>query len=152
MSVQASYGPPRTRRTIAVSLTVSLMVIGMLLTQLYGYEAFAAILSSVVSTNDSRAHHALAAAIVMAELLALPYLLRMYMSRLFRVLSAGMGLFLAGFWLLVALTNAHASNIGLFSDTVSLPGGLLAALWCLLLTGSVVAIIAADSRFRHVSP
>jgi hypothetical protein len=128
------------------------MLVIMLVTQLYGYEEFAAVLAGVLPSNDSRAHQALAAVIVVTELMALPYLLRMLMSRLLRVLSASLAFLVSGFWLLSALTNAHAQNSGLFAGTISLPGGLLAAFWSLGLTGLVVAVIIADSRFRHVSP
>lgn len=152
MKVTPSYGPPRTKHIAALSYIVAAMVTIMLLAQLYAYEDFASILAAVVSTNDSRAHQAIAAVIVVSELVALPYLLRMYLSRLMRVVSAIAALGVSGFWLITALTNAHAQNIGLFADAVSLPGGLLAALWCLMLIGTVIAVVAADSRFRHVSP
>jgi len=152
MSVVATYGPPRSTRVVAASYVAAGMLIAMLLAQLYGYEGFATVLSTVVSSNDARAHQTLAAFIVIAELMALPYLLRMYVSPLLRKLSACLALIACGFWLLSALTNAHAQNSGLFSDTISLPGGLIAAVWCLLLSGTIITVIAADSRFRHVSP
>jgi hypothetical protein len=152
MPIKASYGPPRTSRITAASYVAAAMFVVMLLAQLYAYEDFASVLSTVVPTNDSRAHQALAAAIVVAELVALPYLLRMYLSELMRVCSAAAALMVCGFWLITVLTNAHAQNIGVFSDVFSLPGGLLAAAWCFVLTGTVIAVVSADSRFRHVSP
>jgi hypothetical protein len=125
------------------------MVVIMLTAQLFGYEDFATILSSVVQTSDASLLTILAGLIVIGELTALPYLLRMYMSLLLRLGSALSAIIVAGFWLLTAFTNAHASNSGLFSSTLELSGGLLAALWSTVLFGMICAVIFADSRFRH---
>lgn len=152
MAITASYGPARSGRIQAAAYVASFMLVLMLVAQLYGYEGFSLALSVVLHTNDFRAHQSLAAVIVVAELMALPYLLRMYMSKLMRVVSASSAMLIAAFWLLNALTNAHAQNSAVFSDTIAMPGGLLAALWNLVLTVCVVAVLAADSRFRNVSP
>lgn len=125
------------------------MLVVMLVAQLFGYENFAGVLAGVLPFNDLAATAVVSAAIVLAELLALPYLLRTYISRLMRVLSALAGFVISGFWLLSALTNAHAANSGLFSTSLTLPGGLLSALWTIVLFAAISYIIFADSRFRH---
>lgn len=149
MTVKASYGVARNRATTGLALTATGMVVVMLLTQLFGYEDFAIILSNLLATNDARLLSVTAGAIVLAELMGLPFLLKMYMSTLLRILSAAFGFSVAGFWLLVSLTNAHAANSDLFSTTVTLPGGLVAVLWAGILFACICRVIYADSRFRH---
>ncbi len=144
MKTIGSIGPTRKQRTRAVALGVAAMIIIMLLTQLYGYEDFAATLSAVMPFNDAALLSITAAVIVVAELLTLPYLLGMYLSKLMRILS---GCFAAGvsvFWLFTSLTNSHANNSALFSTTLELAGGIFAAAWALLLFSGIAIVIKAD--------
>ncbi len=147
--VIASFGPPRSKRTTSLAYAAACMVVLMLIAQLFGYEDFANILSSVVQTNDSNLLTVTAGLLVIGELVALPYLLRMYLSLLMRVVSALCGFVVSGFWLLTSLTNAHVSNSGIFSSSLELPGGVFAAIWSAVMFGLVCAVIFADSRFRH---
>lgn len=151
MNIPLSYGAPRNKPTWAYALVATAMLIVMLVAQLFHYEDFASVLAVVVSVNDASLLAILAGCIVLAELLALPYLLGMYVSRLMRVISALLGFGMAGFWLFTSFTNAHAGNIGMFSSTLELPGGLLAAVWSIVLFSLVCKVIFADSRFRHAT-
>jgi len=126
------------------------MMTVMLIAQLFGYEDFARLLSRLVGT-DMTTSTVFAGVVVLSELLALPYLLSMYVSRLFRCVSGLLAFVISGFWLFVALTNAHAANSGIFSVALELPGGLLAAIWSLLLFACVCYVLLADSRFRHAT-
>lgn len=150
MSVTPARGTVRTKSTWLLSLLCAGMFLVMLMTQLYGYEAFSGILSQLHGGSEKSAM-VLAAVIVTAELLALPYLLSMYISRLFRFFSAALAFFVSGFWLFTAFTNAHASNAGLFSDTFELAGGLLVAVWSMVLFGAVCWVLMADSKFKHAT-
>lgn len=125
------------------------MIVTMLVAQLFHYEDFASTLAVVLPTHNQQLTEITAAAIVLAELLALPYLSGMYLSTLMRFLSASLGATVSLFWLLIALTNAHATNSALLSTTIQLPGGLVAVVWALLLVGFYIVVAAADSRFRH---
>jgi len=121
----------------------------MLTAQLFGYEDLAVILGTLLPFDGRAMDYVVASGLVITELLSLPYLLRMYISRLMRIVSAAAAAIVAGFWLLTSLTGAHALNSGLFSTTLELPGGLLAVFWSLVLSGLIAPVIVADSRFRH---
>lgn len=149
MNILPSYGPPRSRRTSALALTAAVMLVLMTLAQLYGYEDQPTIISTLMPFDDQPLSTVVAAMIVLAQLLSLPYLLGMYLSKLMRLFSAFVGLGVSAFWLFTALTNAHAQNAGLFSSTFELQGGITAALWTMALFACVTTVAAADSKFRH---
>lgn len=151
MSVQANYGAPRTASAKVASLTAAAMLVCMLLAQLFNYEDFAVTLGTVLPFNDIVGTKVLAASIVALELLALPYLLSMYLSALMRVTCALAAAAVALFWLMIAFTNAHASNSAFFSTTIDLPGGIIAALWAVVLSGLIAATIYGDTR-DHSNP
>ena len=152
MPIHPSYGVTRNRTTTTIALIGAAMIVLMLVAQLFGYEDFSIVLSDITAINDARSLSIISAAIVIAELLALPYLLAMYMSRLMRVVSALLAFGVSGFWLLSSLTNSHSENSALFSSTADLAGGLLAALWAFTLFACICRVIYSDSRFRHVAP
>jgi glucan phosphoethanolaminetransferase (alkaline phosphatase superfamily) len=151
MNIPTNYGPSRNRRTWVAAIGAAGMMTVMLLTQLYGYEDFSTVLSGLLSSNDMRAAVATAGLLVLAQLLSLPYLLGMYLSKLMRIMSASLSFVVACFWLFTMFTNAHAENSGVFSSVVILPGGIIAALWASLLFFLIAYTLLADSRFRHAS-
>lgn len=144
-----SYYIKRNRPTELAAQVVAGMFVIMLMTQLFGYEDFSTILGVLLPMNDAPTLHVVAAAIVIIELLALPYLLGMYVSKLMYILSGVLAASGAMFWLFTSLTNSHASNSGLFSTTLEVPGGLLAAAWALALFAGMVLIIREDSKLIH---
>ncbi|MES2875964.1 MAG: hypothetical protein V4678_00680 [Patescibacteria group bacterium] len=151
MKIIPSYGAPRSRVVTGVCLTAAGMLAAMLLAQLYGFEDFPATLGSVLPFNDQSLTAATAAGVIFLELLALPYLLGMYISKLMRIVSAAAAAVVSALWLMVCFTNSHALNSGLFSTTLEVPGGLLAALWSVVLFGLIAKVLAHDSRFRHTA-
>jgi len=144
MKIVPSYGPKRTRRTQVIALIVAVLLATILVTQLFGYEDFATTLAALIPFNDKSLLSLSAGVIVIAELLALPYLLRMYLSPLMRAVSGCLAAGVSIFWMFTAFTNSHASNCGLFSTTLELPGGILATAWSLLLFAGIVLVIRAD--------
>lgn len=149
MKIVPSYGPARNPRTRVTAWVCAGLLVVMLVSQLFSYEDFASTLNILLPINEQPLIHLIAALAVVVELLALPYLLAMYLSRLLRVVSGSFAALAATFWLIVALTNAHAANSGLFSTTFVLPGGILAAIWTFVLFGTLAAVIYTDSKFRH---
>lgn len=146
MKIIGSHGPKRTKRTQAIALVVAALLTIMLVAQLFSYEDFAVTLSALMPYNDNSLLTITAAAVVIAELLALPYLLGMYISTLMRVMSATLAAAVGVFWMFTSLTNSHASNSGIFSTTLELPGGILAVVWSLALVISIVLVIKADTK------
>lgn len=147
-SVSVSFGPARRIRTTYIARGVGALLTIMLLCQLFGYESFSSLLAVVMPFNDQLLTDLLTAWLVFGELLALPYLLAMPLSRLMRILSVICGALVALFWVFTQLTSAHAGNAALFSDTLPLPGGLLALLYSLLLAAGFGYVLAADIRSR----
>jgi hypothetical protein len=150
MKIIASYGQARSLRTWASALVAAVMITVMLLAQLFEYEDFIVILGALLPVNDAASVKVIAALIIVTELLALPFLLNMYLSKLMRVLSAVMAMGVATFWLFTALTNAHANNSGMFSTTIELQGGLVAAMWALILFGTVAVLVRDETRSRNM--
>ncbi len=151
MKLHLTYGPTRRIRTKIVARVCAFIFLTMLLAQLYKYEDFASVLSIVLPVNNQQLSVILAGAIAFAELLAFPYLLGMYVSKLMRALSGLFATLAAVFWLLTTLTNAHASNSAILSTALSLPGGIVSLLWAVLLATTLTYVIVQDSRFRHDS-
>lgn len=151
MKIVPSYGPARNPRTRMAAWACAALITVMLVSQLFSYEDFPSTLDVILPINDQPLVHLLAALVVIAELFALPYLLSMYIAPLMRVVSAVFGVLATGFWLIVSLTSAHAANSGLFSTTLKIPGGVLAAVWSLAVFGLLASVIYVDSKFRHAS-
>jgi len=127
------------------------MFLAMTLAQLFKYENQPIIMSTLMPFDDQPLSSIIAALIILAQVLGLPYLLGMYISRLMRILCAVSGTSASLFWLLTSLTNSHASNSGLFSSALDVPGGLIPAVWSMILFAGFSAVVFADSKFRHDS-
>ena len=127
------------------------MLVLMLLAQLFSFENLASVLTLVLSYNDQSLIKITTALLVTAELFALPYLLGMKLSKLMRIFSAFLGGCVLLFWLLVTLTNAHAANSAIFGDTLTLPGGIVAVAWSILLAGAYVYVVAHERRAKASS-
>ncbi len=149
MKIIGSYGTARTKSTKIIALLCVSMITVMLVAQLFKYEDFASVLSVVLPIMSYQAVEILAALLVILELLALPYLLGMYLSPLMRGISALAGGVVSTFWLIAALTSAHASNSALLSTFVQMPGGIMAVLWACALLGLLLSVVIIDTRFRH---
>ena len=146
--VSVSTGPARRIRTTYVARVVALLLILMLLAQLFGYESFSSLLLLLLPFNDHRLTELVAAGLVLAELLTIPYLLAMPLSLAMRLVCAGCGSIVMLFWVFTQLTSAHAGNAALFSDTIALPGGLLALLFSLVLAAGFGYVAVADATAR----
>ena len=147
-SVSVSTGPVRRVRTIYVARAVASLLVIMLLLQLFGYESLSSLLLVLLPFNDHKLTELLTAALVLAELLAVPYLLAMPLSPAMRVVCAACGAIVTLFWVFTQLTSAHAGNSALFSDTVALPGGLLAFLFSLIMAVGFGYVVVADLNAR----
>jgi len=146
MPVESTIQPHVSRSVRVCALIGAGMLLLMLLTQLYSYEDFASVLTTILPFSDQPLSVISAALLVIVELFSLPYLLEMKLSRLMRVISQLFGLVVALFWLFTSLTSAHAANSALFSTTFDLPGGVLAVLWSMVLAVLTMYITYSNSR------
>ena len=145
-AVKATYPTKRRPQVQYAAWAAVGMITIMLLAQLFSFENFASVLMPVMSYDNQQLVEISAALVVVVELLAIPYLLGTKLSRLMRIFSATLGGLTVLFWLFTSLTNAHAENSAIFGDTFTLPGGLLAVLWSLILAGAYVYIVAHERR------
>ena len=126
----AQTTPPRQAKTNYaryVALVYAGMLVGMAVAQLFEYEDFVPLLQSFGLAGGESAAMVCAGVIVIAEVFALPFLLRMYVSPLMRVLSMVLGWLVAAIWtyILVVLTfsvNA-VTDTGMLGTAVTVPSG-----------------------------
>lgn len=130
VKTQKNTNNGKTRWRYAVYLSGSaaaLYVISMLVAQLMGFE----IVNQAIEDYwlpGAFEPLAIAGMVVIAELLCLPYLLRMRVSPLFSLISRMTGWLVLAWWVFVALwTSLQATallNIGVFGDIIMVPPGV----------------------------
>lgn len=118
---------PKTKDVRIISLLTAAVLIGMILAQLFTFENFPAVIATLWLPGGEVTAKALAAIVVIAEVFALPFLLSMRLSPLFRFVSMGLGWAVGILWFVLALwENMMAgtiSNTGILGATVPLPVG-----------------------------
>lgn len=116
------------------------MLVVMLVCQLFTFESFPALLSTLTGLGEPYAL-VLAAKIVVLELLAIPFLLEMKLSMLFRAVSAFSGVFVAYMWLLLSVLTPSVPESGVFGATLMLGGGVVPICWTVLLAGLLTYVL-----------
>lgn len=121
----------------AISLILAGIFIVMAVGQLFTFEDFPATLSGYWLLGSQANASLLAAFLVTAEVFTLPFLLRMRVSPLMRLLSLACAWFVAITWLIlgawVVITPNALSNAGVLGATVSLTPGLWQLLFSIAL-------------------
>lgn len=130
--------PPRTKNIISISLLAAGIITAMIIGQLFTFEDFPAVIAALWLPGGEVVARSLAAFLVVAELLALPFLLSMPSSPLFRIVSMVLGWIVAGLWLGLAVWEnvmvMMISNSGIFGATIPLPVGWWTVLFSLTLS------------------
>lgn len=132
--------PPRTRNIVTISLLYAVVLIAFAVTQLFSYPDFQLLVQSYWLPGGVPTAYLLSAVIVIAEVLALPFLLRMKVSSLFRILSMILGWVVPVLWLGISLwlllsVNA-VSNIGFLGTILVLTPGW----WTVLISLALVTL------------
>lgn len=123
---------------IAYAVLLTIMVVG----QLFSYENFAMVLQQLGLRGGEPIMQVCAAALAVLEVGSIPFLLRMELSGLARIVSM-IALWLSALsWLAIAIesltTVGAADNIGILGDTVAIPGG-----WWAVFYGMALCVLAA---------
>lgn len=117
VSAQQSPSVSAYARALGVSYAGLLTILA--LAQLFTFEDFIEILPAAVGAPNSQYAGLLAPLIVVCEVFALPYLLRMSVSPAFRGVSMVFGWLVPLFWLIVAITGGvMALNTGILGSLV----------------------------------
>jgi len=116
---------PKTKNAGVISLLYATIIIILLVAQLFTFEDFPALLAALGLPGGEMCGHITAVVLVIFELLALPFLLRMYLSPAFRIVSMIAGWLTAGTLLFLTIweSGGHTSNSILLGATVPLPTG-----------------------------
>ena len=126
VKAHAARAPKNKYVGYGATLYAAILVV-LLVAQLFTYEDFPSIIASFWLTDSLASSHLLAALIIVAELFAIPFLLRMKLSVAMRWLSTGLGWLVAGFWLFIGIwlsVTVHAvTNTGLLGSAIELAPG-----------------------------
>jgi glucan phosphoethanolaminetransferase (alkaline phosphatase superfamily) len=121
----------------AVSLTVAGLFVLMAVSQLYAFEDFVPLITSFGLGGGEARATIIASVLVAAEVLALPYLLRMHLSPLFRIFSMVLGWIVAVLWLFIAvsvyLSVNNVQDAGFLGTAITVPFGWWSVLYALAL-------------------
>ncbi len=141
--VKATPAPvPRTDTAKQISLLYAAILVVLVVTQLFSFDEFIELFSAF----DLPGGAALAPIVIVVELFAIPFLLRMALSPAFRWLSMSLGWFAAAIWLFVswwvATTYPDVTTIGFFGTILDVAPG-----WWAVLVSLAFGILAAWSSW-----
>ncbi len=126
--VSATPAPkPRVQSVIVMSLFYAALLAIMAVAQLFTFEDFIQHIVTLDLPGGRGAAHFIAALIIVSEILALPFLLRMALSPAFRWVSLAFGWLVAGLWIYVStwtvLFVPEASTIGFMGTVIEMIPG-----------------------------
>jgi len=124
--------PVKTKESKKISIFYAAILIVLAVTQLFTFEEFIEVFANMNLPGGGATGYVVASLIVFAEVFAIPFLLRMYLSTAFRVVSMVLGWLVAALWFCVSLwivtTAVPVSTIGLLGTVVDVMPGLWAIL------------------------
>lgn len=128
---------PRSTTVKVVAIIYAAVLVVMAVSQLFTFEEFTAHMQQLKLPLGEFGSYALAPLIVVAEVFAIPFLLRMTLSPAFRYVSMFLGIVAASLWLFISLSltlvASTVENVGLLGTLVNLAPGWLTVLLSLAL-------------------
>lgn len=123
----------------------AVILVVMAVSQLYAFEDFMPLLDSFGITSSQGQAYILAAVIVISEVFALPFLLKMYVSPLFRMMSMVFMWVVALLWFSISTYVYFSVNAvqdaGFLGGAVTVPFGW----WCLVFAAGLIVCAAWSS-------
>lgn len=118
---------PRTHDSLIMSYVYAATLTIMALSQLFSFEGFLALLESFSLPGGAVTAHLIGSFLVVCEVFALPFLLRLALSPLMRIVSMILSWIVPVLWFLLSMwltiiTNA-VNNIGFFGTVVHVMPG-----------------------------
>ena len=149
MSVFVKSSPalkPRTANSTKIALLYAVILVIFAVTQLFTFEEFLVYIQSVNLPFGESLNDAFAPILITAEVLALPFLLRMRLSLAFRYLSLGLGCVAAALWIVlsswIVLSGVSIDSVGFLGTLVILVPG-----WWAVSISLSLGILAAWSAW-----
>jgi hypothetical protein len=143
---------PRTKNIQAVSLLAAAIIALMAVTQLFTFEDLPAVVSALWIPGGTGGAKTVAALLVVIEVLALPFLLSLRLSSLFRYVSMVLGWCVVTLWSALTLWEnlmaSTISNSGILGATIPLPVGW----WSVLFSAALGVLVAWASWGMWPSP
>ena len=137
---------PRTKESKKIAIFYAVILVILAVAQLFSFEEFLVHFQSIGLPISNEQAYILAPVIVIAEVFALPFLLRMRLSPAFRFLSMFLGWLVAGLWVFVtfwlASTQSQADTVGFLGTVVNLMPG-----WWAVFISLSFAVLAAWSSW-----
>jgi len=144
MSILATPTPapePRSKDVPRIAFLYALIILAMVVTQLFTFDTFLVLLASFGLPGGTQLSYVLGALIVITEVLALPFLLRMPLSKAFRWVSIVSSWVVSVIWIKIAawvvITEQPVDNVGFLGTLV----GLIPGWWAIFVAISL-AILA----------
>jgi hypothetical protein len=132
---------PKSKNIIPISLMYSAILVIFAVAQLFTFDDFQNLIDSFWLPGGAPVAYFLSGFIVVAEVFALPFLLRMRVSPLMRYVSMFLGWFVPLFWLCISLwlqlTVNAVNNVGMVGTVAKLMPG-----WWAVLFSAALAILA----------
>ena len=143
LTAQATDAPKvKNARDNYIATVYAGVLVVMLVAQLFTFEDTAPLIESFGLGGGEPFAKVLAGCIVIAELLALPFLLRMRLSPLMRMVSMVSGWVAALWWVYIALFSLAAgtsiANVGFFGVVVNIPSGILAVVLATIVASATI--------------
>jgi hypothetical protein len=117
----------RTADSSKISVLYAVVLVAFAVTQLFTFEAFLPYIQSLHLPLGESFNYILVPLIVVAEIFAIPFLLRMRLSPAFRYMSMGLGCIAAVLWVFITLwinlSNVSVETVGFMGDVVTLAPG-----------------------------
>ena len=137
---------PRSEATTQVSLLFAILLVIMAVAQLFTFDTFIPYIQTLHLPLSMTASYVVAPVLVISEVFAIPFLLRMWLSPAFRALSMFLGWVAAFLWLFlsswVVLSGHSVDSIGFLGTVVKLIPG-----WWAIFYSVALGILAAWSSW-----
>ena len=155
--VQLAHATPATKSKTTTAQNAALLLAGLLVVmavgQLFAFEEFIPLIESFGMGGGTSSATVLATAIVVTEVFALPFLLRMTISPLMRIVSMLCGWAVVVLWLYITVflntTMNSVTNIGLLGTKIHLPVGWWAV--CFVVALGILAAWAAWGMWPRIT-
>jgi hypothetical protein len=137
-----SASTPKTKNVQQIAIFYAAVLVVMAVAQLFTFNDFLTLMTSFEFPGGIQYAHFIAALVVVAEVFALPFLLRMPLSPAFRWLSIICGWLVSLIWVKISiwlvLKDTPINNIGFFGTTVNVMPG-----WWAVFISLAFGILAA---------
>jgi hypothetical protein len=138
--------PPKTQDSLKIAYFYAFVLVVFVLAQLFTYDDLLKLFEGLLLPGGIPTAHVLCAVIVISELFALPFLLRMSLSYLMRISSMALSCLVPLIWLFISiwinLSGVAIPNVGFLGTAVNIIPG-----WWTVFVSMALGILAIWSSW-----